>query len=109
MERNNDINEEIVEPVNRSQLSYTMNKKKTLSSRAAAIPTNTTPPHVSNKKPTCNTHKDNNMFNIQLDYDANQARDPDSWDGDFQAIFLHGSMEHSALDLQNIKVSLTRM
>jgi len=109
IERNNDINEEIVELVNRSQLSYATNNKETLSSRAATIPTNMTPPHVSNEKPTYNTHEDNNIFNVQLNYDVNQVRDSDSWDSKFQVIFLHGSIEHLASDLQNIKVSLTRM
>ena len=44
-----------------------------------------------------------------MDYDINQARDTDSWDGNFQVILLHSFMEYLALDLQNIKVSLTRM
>ena len=109
MERNNNINEEIVELVNRSQLSYATNNKETLSSGAATIPTNMTPPHVSNEEPTYNTHKNNNVFNVQLNYDVNQVRDPDSWDSKFQAISLHSSMEHLVSDLQNIKVSLTRM
>ena len=44
-----------------------------------------------------------------MDYDINQARDTDSWDGNFQVILLYSFMEYLALDLQNIKVSLTRM
>jgi len=108
MERNNDINKEIIELVDRSQLSYTMNDKKTLSSGATTILTNMTPPCIRNKESTCNIYK-NNMFNIQLDYDINQARDSDSWNGNFQVISLHGFMKHLVLNLQNIKVFLTRM
>ena len=64
MERNNDINEEIVELVNRSQLSYAMNNKETLNIRVAAIPINMIPPHVINIEPICNFYEDNNVFNI---------------------------------------------
>ena len=71
MERNNNINEEIVELVDRSQLLYTMNNKKTLSSGTAAISINIIPSHVINEEPTCNIHENNNMFNVQLDYDIN--------------------------------------
>jgi len=35
--------------------------------------------------------------------------DPESWDGNFHAISLHGSMEHLASDIKNIKDSLFRM
>jgi len=71
MERNNDANEEIVEPIDRSQLSYAMNDKETQSSGTAVLPTNTVSPRVNNEEPMCNFHKNNNMFNIQLDYDVN--------------------------------------
>ena len=77
MEKNNDINKEIIELVDRSQLSYIMNNKETLSSEAATTLTNMTPPCISNKEPICNIYKNNNMFNVQLNYDINQARDPD--------------------------------
>jgi len=50
-----------------------------------------------------------NMFDIQLNYDPNQALDPDSWDGNFHAVLLHSSMEHLASDTINIKESLIRM
>jgi len=49
------------------------------------------------------------MFNIQLNYDSNQALDPDFWDGNFHMVFLHSSMEHFASDMLNIKESLFRM
>jgi len=49
------------------------------------------------------------MFNIQLNYDINQALDPEEWDGNFHATLLHRTMEHLALDVKNIKDSLYRM
>jgi len=49
------------------------------------------------------------VFNIQLNYDPNQALDPESWDGNFHAISLHSSMEHLASDALNVKESLIRM
>jgi len=49
------------------------------------------------------------MFNMQLNYNSNQALDPDSWDENFCAVSLHGSMEHLASDALNIKESLSRM
>ena len=48
----------------------------------------------------------NNVFNIQLNYDINQALDPESWDGNFWAILLHRLMEHLASNIKNIKESL---
>ena len=50
-----------------------------------------------------------NMFNIQLNYNINQALDPESWDSKFHAVSLHESMEHLASDVKNIKESLWRM
>ena len=49
------------------------------------------------------------MFNIQLPYDINQALNPESWNGNFRAIFIHGSMEHLASNINNIKESLGRI
>jgi len=50
-----------------------------------------------------------NVFNIQLNYNINQALDPESWDSNFWAISLHGLMEHLASNIKNIKESLVRM
>ena len=50
-----------------------------------------------------------NMFNMQLPYDIDQALDPKSWDGNFHAILLHSSIEHLALDVKHIKKSLKRI
>jgi len=49
------------------------------------------------------------MFNVQLSYNVNQALDPKSWDGNFRAILIHGSMEYLASDISNIKESLGRI
>ena len=40
---------------------------------------------------------------------SNSPLDPESWDGNFHAISLHGSMEHLASDIKHIKESLRRM
>ena len=58
---------------------------------------------------TLNQPTGENVFNINFNYDPNQALDPDSWDSNFHAVSLHGSMEHIASDALNIKESLTRM
>jgi len=51
----------------------------------------------------------NNVFNIQLQYNINQALDSVSWNGNFWAISLHRSIEYLASDIKNIKESLGRM
>ena len=43
------------------------------------------------------------MFNIQLNYNTNQALDPEEWDSNFCAISLHSSMKHLVSDIKNIK------
>ena len=50
-----------------------------------------------------------NIFNVQLSYNINQALDPESWDSNFHAISLHSSIEHLASDIKHIKESLRRM
>jgi len=44
-----------------------------------------------------------------LNYDINQALNPEKWDGNFHATSLHGAMEHLVSDVKNIKDSLHRM
>jgi len=65
--------------------------------------------HISNKDLASSLPSGNNMFNIQLSYDIDQALDPESWDGEFYVIFLHKSMEHLASNIKNIKDFLCRM
>ena len=50
-----------------------------------------------------------NMFNIQLNYDIDQALDPESWNSEFHTVSLYRSMKHLASDVKNIKESLCRM
>ena len=49
------------------------------------------------------------MFNIQLNYDINQALDLEEWDNNFHAISLYGPIKHLASNVKNIKDSLYRM
>jgi len=110
IERNNYFVDKVVEPVNSFQLLYiTNNNQEIQSSRAAELSTNMRPQCVNNEELSCSNHKDNNMFNIQLNYNINQAMDPNSWNRNFQAISLHRSLEHLALDMKNIKESLSRI
>ena len=44
-----------------------------------------------------------NVFNVQLSYNIDQALDPKSWDSNFHAILLHGAMEYLASDIKHIK------
>jgi len=44
-----------------------------------------------------------------LNYDINQALDPEFWDSNFQVILLCGSIEHLVSDIMNIKKFLIRM
>ena len=60
-------------------------------------------------QPALNQPPSESVFNTHLNYDPNQALDPESWDGNFHAVSLHGSMEHLASDALNIKESLIRM
>jgi len=50
-----------------------------------------------------------NMFNVNLNYNINQALDPEEWDSEFHITSLHGTMKHVASDVKNIKDSLRRM
>ena len=63
----------------------------------------------SNKDPALNQPNVNNVVNVQLNYDINQALDPESWDSNFRAISLYRLMEHLTSDVKHIKVFLSRM
>jgi len=80
-----------------------------LVSQAANNNTSSSQQHVSNEDPPLNQSSSSNVFNIELNYDPNQALDPDFWDGNFHMVYLHGSMKNLALDVLNIKESLSRM
>jgi len=61
--------------------------------------------HALNEDPALIQPAECNMFNIQLNYNYNQALDPESWDGNFHVVSLHRSMEHLASDAQMHKTS----
>ena len=65
--------------------------------------------HTLNENPALIQPAGCNMFNVQLNYNYNQALDPELWDGNFYVVSLRRSMEHLASDTQNIKKSLTRI
>jgi len=54
-------------------------------------------------------NNNNDIINIQLSYNVNQALDQDLWDGEFKTISLYSSMEHLGSDIKNIKKSLSKM
>ena len=53
--------------------------------------------------------EDNDVINIQLQYDLQAPTEPDLWSGSFHPILLHGSIEQIASDTKNIKDSLNFM
>ena len=65
--------------------------------------------HALNKNTAPIPTQDNNMFNIKLNYDCDQALDLEKWDSEFYTTLLHGLMEHLVLDVKNIKDFLQRM
>ena len=62
--------------------------------------------HVSNVDWASEPTSDNNVFNINLNYNIDQALNLEEWDGEFHVTSLHGAMKHVALDIKNIKDSL---
>ena len=93
------VNVEYMTP--KSQVSQT--------SQAASVNPSSSQQHVSNEDTPLNQNTGSNVFNVHLNYDPNIALDPDSWDGNFHVVSLHGSMEYLASDALNIKEFLSRM
>ena len=60
-------------------------------------------------QPALNQPSSENVFNIQLNYDPNQALNPEFWDSNFHVVSLHSFMEHLASDALNVKEFLIRM
>ena len=80
------------------QIEYaTKEGQNGLVSKAADNTNNACQQHVSNKDLVSNLPSSNNVFNIQLNYNIDQALDPKSWDGKFYAVSLHRSIEHLVL------------
>ena len=98
---------------NSIQLKYaTPQGQKPSASKASDIPSNTRKKHEQNVVLTLNNNtvaNNEDVINIQLNYNINQALDQDLWDGKFRVISLHGLMEHLASNIKNIKESLQRM
>ena len=70
---------------------------------------NTRQQHAPTVEPTLNSPPDENMFDVQLNYDPDQALNSELWDSNFHAISLHGSMERIVSDVLSIKNSLLRI
>ena len=49
-----------------------------------------------------------NIINIQLNYNINQTTDLELWNGKFRVVSLYGSIEYLASNIKNIKESLHR-
>jgi len=78
-------------------------------SKATDITNNMLQQCVSSEDLALSSTASNSVFNIQLNYDINQALDPEEWDGNFHATLLHRAMEHLVSDVKNIKDSFCRM
>jgi len=98
---------EPVRSIDSIKLEYTsQGGQKDQVSMATDIASNMMHQHVSNVDWTSEPIPDNNMFNINLNYDIDQALDLEEWDGEFHVTSLHGAMKHVASDIKNIKDSL---
>jgi len=104
------INED--EPVNSLgsvNLEYTTQSQNHQVSKAADSPSNMRLQCAPTAGSTLNQPHSENMINVHLNYNPDNALDPESWDGNFHVVSLHGSMKHLASDTLNIKESLTRI
>jgi len=107
---------ETKEPIDCSQLLYKDHSQvKNQISGASDNTSNNRPPYVSNEEPALNNpnhpyiDNDNGVINIPIPYDPNQLIELELWDGNFHAIFLHGSLEYLSSVAINIKKLLVRM
>ena len=114
MECLNDLldNEDLREPIDRFQLLYvTSEEQMNQVSVVANLINNMREQYISIEDPALNfsCRSNENMFNVHLPYDINQALDPKSWDSNFHTISLYSSIEHLVSDIKYIKESLIRM
>jgi len=58
---------------------------------------------------TLNSPPGENVFDVQLNYNPDQALDSELWDSNFHTISLYRSIEHIVSDVLNIKNSLLRI
>jgi len=91
------------------KLEYKTQSQNHQVSKVADSLSNTRQQYALTANPTLNIPRCESVFNVHLNYDSDAAFDSDSWNGNFHAVSLHGSMEHLASDTLNIKESLTRM
>lgn len=92
------------------QLKYATSKSQnSLVSKVANNTSSTCQQHVSNVDLTLNLPQVNNVVNVQLNYNINQALDLKSQNGEFHTVSLYGSIEYLASDVKNIKESLSRI
>jgi len=78
-------------------------------SQAANVRSPLSQQHISNKNPSLNQSAGPSVLNIQLNYNPDQALDPDLWDGNFHTVSLYGAIKHMPSDVLNFKESLSRM
>jgi len=65
--------------------------------------------HASNEDRVSELMPINNVFNVNLNYDIDQALDLEKWDGRFHTTLLHEAMKHVMSDVKNIKDFLHRI
>jgi len=90
-------------------LEYATQSQNHQTSKTAGSPSNIRQQCAPTAGPTFNQSHYENVVNIHLNYNPDKALDPESWDRNFHAVSLHGSIEYLASDALNIKESLTRM
>jgi len=89
------------------EMSYETEQEKALRIGKATNQQDTSrPPAVNNEATPSHVSHEDDVINIQLPYDPQVPTEPELWSGSFHPISLHGSIEHFASDLKNIKVSL---
>ena len=92
------------------ELSYKTEQEKAIRVSMVANQQEFVRPYdVNNKATPTYISNEDNTINIQLSYDPQALTKPELWSGFFHPISLHGSIEHFASDVKNIKVTLNFM
>ena len=107
---NNNLKDD-VEPIDSVlALSYETEQERVFYISKMAEQQEHTRPNGRNSKATvAHGTEDNDVINIQLQYDPQAPTEPDLWSGSFHPISLHGLIEQIASDAKNIKDSLNFM
>ena len=85
-ESNKMVKDDLIIPSDSSQLEYATSKSQgNQVSKVADLTLNTRQQHIENVGSALNNNltNDSNVFNMQLNYDINQALDSEFWDGNF--------------------------